>query len=172
MQKIPGIMQEKFLKAYDEHSDALFRYCYFKISDRERAKDLLQDTFTKTWVYIIEGGSVDNMKSFLYRTLSNLIVDEYRKKKTSSLDALAEDGFDYGVNEVESLHNQIDGAAAMKLLKKLPRDYRDVIFMKYVDGLATSEIAEITGDSGNAVNVRLHRGIQMVKKIYNKENEI
>ena len=165
-----GSKQEQFLEAYDEHSDALFRYCFFKVSDREIAKDLLQETFTKTWMYITDGGSVNNMKSFLYRTLSNLIIDTYRKKKITSLDELAEEGFDYGIDEIESLHNQIDGAIAMKLLRKLPSDYRDIIFMKYVDGLNPSEISEIIGETTNTVNVRLHRGLQKTRELLKRKN--
>lgn len=166
----PG--QEQFLKAYDEHADALFRYCFFKVSNRETAKDLFQETFAKTWAYLQKGGQIDNMKSFLYRTLGNLVIDEYRKKKNVSLDALAETGFDYGTDPSASIANQIDGAAALKLLDRIPDDYRDVLFMRYVQELSIKEIAEITDVSENTISVRIHRGLEKVKKIFSDESQV
>lgn len=37
----------EFMKAHDAYADALFRHCYFRLYDRERAKDLVQDAFMK-----------------------------------------------------------------------------------------------------------------------------
>jgi len=39
-----------------------------------------------------KGGVVTNMRSFLFTTAHNLVIDEYRKKKTVSLDALRDEG--------------------------------------------------------------------------------
>jgi RNA polymerase sigma-70 factor (ECF subfamily) len=86
-------MQKDFIRAYDENADALFRQCFFKVHDREIAKDILQDTFARTWDYSTKGNTILNMRAFLYRTMNNLVVDYYRKKKAVSLDSLEEDGF-------------------------------------------------------------------------------
>jgi len=160
-------MEQAFIRAYEEHADALFRYCSFKIHDRELAKDLLQEAFSKTWAYLAKGEEVGNLRAFLYRTLGNLIIDEYRKKKTSSLDALMDEGFDRSEDEPLSVEDRIDAASAMELLKKLPEGYGDVIFMKYVQELSLKEIAEITRQSENAVAVRIHRGLQKARKLFN-----
>ena len=42
-------MESKFLEAYHEHLDALFRYALFKVSDRELAKDMVQDVLMNAW---------------------------------------------------------------------------------------------------------------------------
>ena len=76
--------KNNFIKAYEQHVDALFHYCLFNISDREVAKDIVHDAFAKTWNYIVKGGHIDNMKAFLYKIIKNLIIDYYRKKKTLS----------------------------------------------------------------------------------------
>ncbi len=159
-------MTTAFLRAYDEHSDALFRQCMFKISDREKAKDILQDTFTKTWGYISKGNEVTNMKAFLYKTLNNLIIDEYRKKKESSLDDLHDEGFDPTSPTDSTAEERIDGAKAMKMIDELPEPYKTAVFLRYVNGLELREIAEITGDSENAVSVHVHRGIKKLKEIF------
>jgi RNA polymerase sigma-70 factor, ECF subfamily len=165
--KVPD---QEFAEIYRAHVDALFQYCLFKVSDRELAKDLVQETFMKTWIYAAdaESGKIESMKAFLFRTLSNLIVDEYRKRKTISLDTLAEDGFDPPFDDSDRLLDTIDGERALQLLKFLPEDYRDVVFMRYVQELSLEEIAEITGESKNTLSVRLHRGIKKLKEHFDR----
>lgn len=163
-------IEEQFLRSYKEYSDALFRFCYLKVSDREVAKDMLQETFIKTWQYIQKGGTVTNPKSFLYKTAQNLVIDHYRKKKTVSLDALADDGFDPGENPTKQTEDRLDGELALEVMNKIPEMYREVIFMQYVEGLSIKEIAEIVGESENNVSVRIHRGIEKLRTIYENQN--
>lgn len=165
-------MQERetqFEEAYELHVDALFTYCSFKVNDRETAKDLVQETFTKTWIFIAGGGTVDAMKPFLFRTLRNLIIDYYRKKKPVSLDSMTEDGFDPGADETEELFEKIDGARAVALLRELPADYGDILYMRYVEGLSLEEIAPVLGVTKNTATVRAHRGLKMLKKLFEHE---
>lgn len=164
--------EAQFLDSYKEHTDSLFRYCYFKTLNRDEAKDMLQETFVKTWEYIRNGGEVVNMKAFLFRTAHNIVIDHYRKKKSVSLDDLFEQGFDRStdIDTAQDLENQIDGAQALKLLDKIPDSYREVIFMQYVQGLSVKEIAEVLGESPNNISVKIHRGLEKIKQIY-KKNE-
>ncbi len=161
--------KELFEQAYKENADALFRYSFFRTGDRETAKDLLQETLVKSWKYIVDGHRVENLKPFFYKVMHNLIIDSYRnnKKKTSSLEAMQEDdGFDPPVDDGDQMRNQIDGEKAIKMIDKIPEPYRETVLMRYVQGLEISEIAEIFGQSENTVNVRIHRGIDKLKKLY------
>jgi RNA polymerase sigma-70 factor (ECF subfamily) len=107
------------------------------------------------------------MRAFLYRIAHNLVIDHYRKKKPVSLDDLSEQGFDPGVDTTQQLENQIDGAQALKMLDRIPSAYRDVIFMHYVGELSVKEIAETLNESPNNVSVKIHRGLEKVRKLYN-----
>ncbi len=46
-QKSQTDLKKQFLDLYEGHADALFRFTYYKLSDREKAKDTVQDTFVK-----------------------------------------------------------------------------------------------------------------------------
>ncbi len=161
-------MTQTFLRAYDEHADALFRHCYFKINDRERARDILQDTFTKTWGYMAQGNEINNLKAFLYRTLNNLIIDEYRKKKETSLDEMHEAGFDPKADDPTSAERRFDAERAILLLNEIDEPYKSALVMRYINELDISEIAEITGESENTVSVHVHRGIKKLKELFNE----
>jgi len=130
-------------------------------------EDLVQDTFMKTWSYLVKGGKIDVMKAFLYHVLNNLIIDEYRKKKTASLDVLLEKGFEPGKDPSERLLNALDGKAALLLIQQLPDRYRKVLNMRYVQDLSLSEMSLLTGQSKNAMAVQVHRGLEKLKLLYN-----
>ena len=168
--------EDRFLKAFEDYSDALFRHASIRVSDRERAIDLVHDTFTKVWSYIRSGHEVDSYRSFLYKVLNNLIIDSYRKQREVSLDALFEiEGVDEGSfselseNSVEALAATIDGRKAFELLKELPDVYREVITFRFIDGLGPREISELIEETENVVSVRLYRGLKMLREKMEKE---
>lgn len=171
--------EERFLKAFDEYSDALFRHAMLRISDRERAIDVVHDTFTKVWTYVRGGHEIEQYRPFLYKVLNNLIVDEYRKKREASLDALMEkEGVDEGTfaeqlseSSVESLAATIDGRKALELLDSVPDVYREVVILRFVDGLGPKEIGELIEESENVVSVRIHRGLKLLRSAMEAEEK-
>ena len=76
--------------AYQDFGKDLKKHSFFKVHNHQLSEDLVQDTYMKTINYLIKGGKIDTMKSFLYHILNCLIIDEYRKRKTVSLDNLLE----------------------------------------------------------------------------------
>jgi RNA polymerase sigma-70 factor (ECF subfamily) len=114
----------------------------------------------------VKGGKVDIMKAFLYHVLNNLIVDEYRKRKTTSLDVLLEKGYEPSVDDSERLLNVLDGKSALFLTQRLPEKYRKVMRMRYMQELSLKEMSLITGQSKNAIAVQLHRGLEKLKLLY------
>ncbi|MEN9613978.1 MAG: hypothetical protein RLZZ347_285 [Candidatus Parcubacteria bacterium] len=161
--------QQGFLAlAHHEFEKGLNSHAYFKVHDHEIGEDLVQDTFLKTWKYLVKGGKVDVMKSFLYHVLNHLIIDQYRKHKTGSLDVLIEKGYDPTASESTSgqLFNFLDGKKAILLIQQLPLKYQKVMRMRYVQDLSLKEMSLITGTSQNALAVQAHRGLEKLKLLY------
>ncbi|MFA6393694.1 MAG: RNA polymerase sigma factor [Patescibacteria group bacterium] len=152
--------------AYHNHQKELILYALSKTQDRDMSEDLIQQTFIKTWTYLVKQGKIDLMKAFLYHVLKNLIVDQYRKPKTISLDALLSKGFEAKVGDPERLVNIIDGKAAFSLIKNLPEKYQRVMEMRYARDLSLKEMSIITGQSINAMAVQSHRGLLKLKLLY------
>jgi RNA polymerase sigma-70 factor (ECF subfamily) len=158
----------EFIALYDEIAEQLFRHCFFKVSNRELALDIVQEAFARTWEYIASGKKVNNVKGFLFKVANNLIIDEYRKKKVVSLETLQEQsGFDAPTHDDKKtiLNAEVDTILAH--INKLDEKYREVILMRYVDDFSPKEIAEILGQSENAVSVRINRGLKKVQAMLN-----
>ena len=57
----------------------------------------------------------------------------------------------------------LDGKKAMEYINRLPSEYKDVLFMRFVDDLTIAEIADVTHESKNTVTVRIHRGLAKLR---------
>ena len=158
--------EEQFLKAYDEYADAIFRHCFFRVGkDRDRAHDLTQDVFMKTWQYMAKGNEVENIRALLYRIANNAIIDWYRKKKESSLDVLLEVGFEPSQEKTERMIDTLDGERLLVFLDALEEPYQTAVRMRYMDELGPKEIAEIIEETENVISVRIHRGIKKLQEM-------
>lgn len=160
-------LEREFLEAYDKYADDIFRHCYYRLFDRERAKDVMQDTFMRTWEYMQKGQKVENVRALLYRIANNLIIDFVRKKKESSLDELQEAGFDPAIadDDMSRISARMDGAKAIEALQQLDDTHREVLVMRYVNGLEPAEIAEVLDQTPNTVSVRIHRGLEKLRSL-------
>jgi len=168
----PEKIKADFMAAYSEFNDAIFRYCYTQTSNRDKALDLAQETFTRAWQYLASGKKVEQMRPFLYRIASNAIIDDRRKKKSTSLDSMLEEGYDYADESDEAEQHEIafEGNQALDALKELDDKYKDVLIMRYVDEMAVKEIAEAIGESENNTSVRIHRGLEKLKNLIGEKN--
>jgi len=167
---VSGNHEERFLKAFDDYADALFRHASIRISDHERAIELVHDTFTKVWGYVRAGNSIDAYRPFLYKVLGNLIIDEYRRRRTESLDAILEDeGMDTGrfdelqEGSLQETLNMLDGKRMVEAIQILPPLYQEILTLRFVDGLGPKEIAELIEETENVVSVRINRGVKLLR---------
>lgn len=158
--------KQSFLSAYDEYGDAIYRHCYFRVLSKELAEELVQETYLKTWQYLEAGNEVDNLRPFLYRVATNLIIDHVRKKKEASLDQILEvnpqdepAGMDERDVERQTLLNQVKES-----FSELSQEERDLVTMRYIDDMDPREIAEVVGITPNHVSVKLNRAVSKLRK--------
>jgi RNA polymerase sigma-70 factor (ECF subfamily) len=164
--------EKAFEDAFESYADELFRHAYFRLSDREKAVDLVQDTYVKAYAYA-KDTDITDMRAFLYRTLRNLIIDEYRRKKPVSLDAMAEESEDASAeaflpadltNTVEAATERLDARAALSAVSELSPAYAEAILLRFVDGLTPAEMAKRLLISENLASVRVHRALAALRE--------
>lgn len=158
--------EQEFSATYEKYADAIYRHCYFRVYSKDLAEDLTQETFIKTWKYIVEGKEIKNIKSFLYRVAINLIIDNSRKKTALVLDDIKEKEASIRLYSMESdMIDNLEAKEVIKMLDDLDDKYRQVIVMRYINQLSPPEIAEILEISTNAVSVKINYAIKKLKKI-------
>ena len=159
--------EERFLSAYDEYGDAIFRFCYAQTGRRELALDLTQDTYARVWRHMAEGRSIHDMRPYLYTTARHAIIDHARRVQPQSLDALHDEGFDIADDRAPDPLRVATVDHVIRVLQRLEPSYREVVTLRYVDDLMPREIAQLTGESENSISVRITRGVQKLKDLLN-----
>jgi len=171
-------IEQSFRDAFERHADELFRHAALRLSDRDRALELTQECFLRSWQYVKKGQEIREMRPFLFSTLRHLIIDEYRKSKSFSLDAMMEND-EGGVieamlprddtNTLEAAMDRFDSKHAVGAIQRLPELYREVLTMRYVEDLSLKDIAALIKESENVVSVRLHRGLKKLHALLELE---
>ena len=150
-------------KAHFDFEKSLKTHAFFRTNDSFISDDLVQETLTKTWKYLLREGKVSLMKPFLYHILNCLIIDEYRKHKSVSLDVLLEQGFEPSSFDFNRILDLYDAQLAAKLIEKLPLTYRKIMYMRYIQELTIPEISRLMSKSKNTIAVQSHRGLEKIK---------
>lgn len=173
-EKIDPIQQRQeketiFLEMVNDYQDAIFRFLYFRVSNRAVAVDITQDTFTKTWTYLVSGKTIEYPEAFLYRAAKNALVDYYKKQKTGSLDTMVESGFDpSSTKDTDDVLRNDDIESIRTLLETLDEESKQIIFLRYTEEKPIEEIAALYGKSVNAMTVAIHRIIKKLRTTYNE----
>lgn len=163
--------REIFEQAYIDLADPIFRYIYFRVFDRDIAKDLTQETFYKVWDYLAKGKDIDNIKAFTYRAAHNIVVNSIRDKKpTVSIDELDETiGFEIADTDQEEAKQQAqDVTSILDSFKILRNQDAEIMKLRYIDDLSIQEIAQITSSSENSISVKIHRLLKKLKTYHNE----
>lgn len=164
-------LKSSFNTTYEAEADAIFRFCLVRVSDREQALDLTQETFTRLWTTLSSGKEMSNSRAFLFTVAHRLIIDWYRKKKPLSLESLAneESGESYDqADEMTSgtgLELGAEGRFLLEKIRELNPSYRQAVYLRFAEGLSPPEIGDILGISANAASVRINRGIRKLRKL-------
>lgn len=164
-------MENNFEEIYGQESDAIFRFCLFRVSDRDQALDLTQETFIRLWQSFKKGEVIINPRAYLFTVAHRLIIDWYRKKKSLSLESLmfkSEDSSYDFIDEKTSIDNLnlgLEGRYLLNKINELSLNHRQPVYLRYVEDLSPPEIGKILGVSANVASVRINRGIMELKKI-------
>ncbi len=161
---------EQLSRMYSEYSVSLLKFCMYKLSSKEKAQDVVAETFARTWNYLVQDKCIENEQSFLYTTARHLIIDEYRKKKSFSLDILIHSGLEIQSDSGKDIYDKFDWALLTEEMQTLPKTYSLIMTMRYVHDYSISDISKHTNSSENAVSVKIHRGVLHLRKLLMAKN--
>ncbi len=133
----------------NEQYDKIYRYCYLRVSNRETAEDLTQETFLR-YLEHPQYHSIDKTLQLLYTIAGNLCKDEYRRQKTEEIPE--ETASDENIEE-----KIITDYALSEALKKLPPEDKEIILLRYINDVPIGVIANIYSMSRFALNRRIKK---------------
>jgi RNA polymerase sigma-70 factor (ECF subfamily) len=149
---------------------------YFKVSSEEEAQDLTADVFLKAWSFLLDekGSEVRHLSALLYSIARNRVIDHYRSRANRETLPLAEGAEEMLADDrmdLKKVDATIDAKMLEKRLRSLKDEYREVLVMKYLDELETSEIARILGKTDGNVRVLVHRATEALRELVSHDDE-
>ena len=151
-----------FLASFDAYSDAIFRFCLVKVSNRELAEDMTQEVFMRYWQSLSKGQEMTNTRAFLYTVANNMAKDWYKKKKSVSLENELDTGWEPSDKSMDT-EKTAEYREIIDKLDDLEEKDREVMILRYVDGLEPKEIAVILDETANNISVRINRATARLK---------
>jgi RNA polymerase sigma-70 factor (ECF subfamily) len=82
-----------------------------------------------------------------------------------SLDLMQETGFDIDDGDDSKMLEGLEIDKVRLAISQIPEKYRQVIVLRFVEGLSPAEIGAIVNRTENAVSVQLNRAIKMLQEI-------
>ena len=150
------------------YSDALVRYAYCYVGNAAVAEDLMEDAYALYIAKRIEFDSKEQIRCWLYKTVRSRAVDYLRRHRR---EVSLED-----VGQVLSTPDPYADAAKRERnamlyrnLQKLPKQYRAVLQLHYMEDFKVEQICEILKKSPKQVYNLLTRARASLKELLMKE---
>jgi RNA polymerase sigma-70 factor, ECF subfamily len=162
------------------HHAAIFNFIVRFVGQRERAQDVLQDTWLKVIRSASEYAAKAKFRTWVFTIARNLCVDAARKEKfrhAESLDAprrgheegaagavLGETIADSTFDPERGAHNVTLRPLLLQALQSLPEEQREVFLLREYSGIPFKEIAVVTGVSENTVKSRMRYALEALRR--------
>ncbi len=160
------------------HRSAVFNFILRFTGHRQRAEDLLQETWLKVVRNSAEWEPKARFTTWVYTIARNLCVDSARKeshRQADSLDApTGADGEGQALSEqlpdrVGQAPDRAAGNLALrplieKAVMSLPEEQREVFLLREYQGVGFKEIAQVTGVNENTVKSRMRYALEGLRK--------
>lgn len=160
--------RDKFTALYEKYKNLLYYIAFSKVHNNEVAEECVQETFFYVAKHFDKIGEVDSSKTkgYLAAVVTGFAIDYYNKENKvdiSSSDDDKSDDLSYFENfDALELTHAFDSV--------LNEEEKIYIYLKYIYGYKSLEIAKMYGISDALVRKKLERAKNKLKKYYEEEN--
>ncbi len=152
----------------DKYADTLYRICFIQLQNTADAEDAVRETFIKYIRKAPRFFNEEHARAWLIRVAINQSRDILKRNKVryaEDIDTLSD------VLADDENTDDCDGTV-LKCLMRLPEKYSQVMLLHFVEDMDYKDIAKIIGRSESAVKMRVKKGRELFREIYNKETRI
>jgi RNA polymerase sigma-70 factor (ECF subfamily) len=159
---------------YERHIDRVYRYIAYRTTNTVVAEDLTAEVFLNAWRTIEryeDRGYA--FSTWLLRLAHNEVTDYYRTRRPDvSLPDTDIQGSSAMPEPSQFVELQVDQVVLLRALKQLPDEWRQIILLRFVEGLPFDEVATIVGKSSGACRVTQHRALARLRELLKEEENI
>jgi len=145
----------------------IYRYVLLQTRNSMNAEDITEDVFVKAFHSIQScRGREDTFSAWLYRIAHNATIDHFRAEKRQQT-------LNYGLPVGEPIarddsHVILEYNDTVRAISDLPPQYRQLLLLKFVEGMDNEEIALVMGKSLGNLRVIQMRAIRELRRRYDE----
>ncbi|MEW2547527.1 ECF subfamily RNA polymerase sigma factor, BldN family [Streptomyces sp. NPDC047002] len=159
---------DAFGKLYDQYSDTVYRYIYYRVGGRATAEDLTSETFLRALrrisTFTYQGR---DFGAWLVTIARNLVADHF---KSSRFRLEVTTGEMLDANEVErspedSVLESLSNAALLEAVRKLNPQQQECVTLRFLQGLSVAETARVMGKNEGAIKTLQYRAVRTLARL-------
>jgi len=159
---------DAFGELYIIFVEKIYRYIFYHVKSKTTAEDITGEVFLKAWRAIGScRGKENTFSSWLYRIAHNQLIDEIRKRQRQP--SLEIETVETISDKTAGVEGYLEQQELLGVIDHLTSNQRQVIILKFIEGLDNREIANIMGKSEGAIRVLQMRALATLKKELTKE---
>lgn len=163
----------KLEELYDRYGEKLYHYLTIKLASAEDAEDTLQEVFLRLARYSIRWKFVRNEEPYVFRVARNEANRFLKRKHQDEINPQNAPALAQVINDsiITDCPDRSDRESLSLALARLPEEQREVIVLKFFEGLTLKEIAAACGLSLNTVASRYRYGLSKLKSLLEAKDD-
>jgi RNA polymerase sigma factor (sigma-70 family) len=163
---MPATREQFIEQALAQYESPLVGYAMGFLKDVERSRDVVQDTFLRLCQQDVAKVR-DGLKTWLFTVCRNRALDVLRKdRRIEGMDEVKWKrvaGSEVPPDEMLQQNERI--RQVHRALSRLSGNQREVILLKFQQGLSYREISDVTGLGGGNVGYLIHTGLKRAREL-------
>ncbi|MDO8598994.1 MAG: sigma-70 family RNA polymerase sigma factor [bacterium] len=161
--------REVFLQYYEAYKDRIYTYFWYRTGfRREVAEDCAQEVFLRALQAFASFDQDRPFAPWVFRIAHNHLVNYYRQQRpTLDLEEIPE----LPAPKSDMVEHRIECERVLRAMEQLDERDRNLLLLRYVDGLAHDEIAQVVGRRSVAVRVAVHRAIRRLRTVLGSDGD-
>jgi RNA polymerase sigma-70 factor (ECF subfamily) len=173
VQRAKGGDPAAFAEIYDRCQPAIYRYVYYQVNDVATAEDLTGEVFVR----LVE--KIDRftyrghpLLAWLYTIARNLVTDHRRRAGRAQSLELEKQPIADTIDIESTVEHTLEQYRVVKAIGGLTDDQRQVILLKFIEGVDNATAADVLGKSINAVKALQHRALASLRRTLEQDGQI
>ena len=154
---------EAFGNLYTIYVEQIYRYVFYQVKDKMTAEDITEEVFIKAWRAIDScKGRGETFSSWLYRIAHNYTIDVLRsRQKRLARETEVTADVSYSKQEAEV---RLKRQELLEAVARLPQNQKQVIILKFIEGLDNQEIGQVMNKNQGAIRVLQMRALATLRQ--------
>lgn len=154
-----------FLRYYKEFKDKIFTYFLYRVNfNKDIAEDLTSEVFIKAFNSFNSFDKTRSFQAWIYTIARNHLINHYRTANRE-IDLIRAEKVSHEFRE--KLEAELELKEVLKKIERLAPYHRDVLLLRFVDGLDNKEIAIVLEKEEGAIRTQISRALAELRKILN-----